>query len=67
MESSTTEQTRWPMGKTIVSGFPLRRCSWIFDPIVSIALRRRMIRWLDAVCLPTKRRKRNSPPGSEYA
>jgi len=37
--------------KTIASGFPLRRCSWAFDPIVSEALGRRMIRWLDKVCL----------------
>jgi hypothetical protein len=55
------------MGKTIVNGFPLRRCSWIFDPIVSNALRRRMVRWLDAVCLPATGRKTKSLPGSEYA
>jgi hypothetical protein len=55
------------MGKPIVNGFPLRRCSWIFDPIVSNALRRRMVRWLDTVCLPAKHRKPKSPPGSEYA
>ena len=35
----------------ILGGFPLRRCSWAYDPIVSLALTGRMIRWLDSVCL----------------
>jgi hypothetical protein len=35
----------------IVGGFPLRRCSWAYDPIVSVALTHRMVRWLDSVCL----------------
>jgi hypothetical protein len=35
----------------IMSGFPLRRCSWSFSPIVPGALSRKMIRWLDLVCL----------------
>jgi hypothetical protein len=39
------------MGKAIVNGFPLRRCSWVFEPIVSNVQRRRMFRWLNAVCL----------------
>jgi hypothetical protein len=55
------------MDKAIVNGFPLRRCSWIFDPIVSNVLRRRMVRWLDAVCLPPKHRKLKSLPGSANA
>jgi hypothetical protein len=32
-------------------GFPLRRCSWSVSPIVSVALSRKMIRWLDLVCI----------------
>jgi hypothetical protein len=35
----------------IEKGFPLRRCSWAFDPIVTDALGHGMIRWLDKVCL----------------
>ena len=35
----------------IMSGFPVRRCSWSFSPIVPGALSRKMIRWLDLVCL----------------
>jgi hypothetical protein len=35
----------------IMGGFPLRRCSWSYRPIVPTELTRRMIRWLDAVCL----------------
>jgi hypothetical protein len=35
----------------IINGFPLRRCSWSYRPIVPTALTRRMIRWLDSVCL----------------
>jgi hypothetical protein len=35
----------------IICGFPLRRCSWSYRPMVSVALTRRMIRWLDSVCL----------------
>jgi hypothetical protein len=34
----------------IATGFPLRRCSWKYDPIVSVTLTRKMIRWLDCVC-----------------
>jgi hypothetical protein len=39
------------MAKKIMDGFPLRRCSWSHRPLVSVALTRRMIRWLDSVCL----------------
>jgi hypothetical protein len=39
------------MPAKIMSGFPLRRCSWFFNPIVPDALSRKMIRWLDLVCL----------------
>lgn len=39
------------MATKIVGGFPLRRCLWAYDPIVSLALTDRMIRWLDSVCL----------------
>jgi len=39
------------MSAKIMSGFPLRRCSWFFNPIVPDALSRKMIRWLDLVCL----------------
>jgi hypothetical protein len=35
----------------IMNGFPLRRCSWSFSPVVPDALSRKMIRWLDLVCL----------------
>jgi hypothetical protein len=35
----------------IMNGFPLRHCSWSFNPIVPAALSRKMIRWLDVVCL----------------
>jgi len=31
-------------------GFPLRRCSWVFDPIMPAGQTRRMVRWLDSVC-----------------
>ena len=44
-------KARYPMAMTIRSGFPLRRCSWSYDPIVSPALVRRLIRWLDFVCV----------------
>lgn len=39
------------MATKIRSGFPLRRCSWAYDPIVSFAVTHVMIRWLDSVCL----------------
>jgi hypothetical protein len=39
------------MPAKITNGFPLRRCSWFFNPIVSDALGRKMIRSLDLVCL----------------
>jgi hypothetical protein len=39
------------MAGKIMNGFPLRRCSWFFNPIVSVVLSREMIRWLDVVCL----------------
>jgi hypothetical protein len=42
---------RFPTPAKIMKGFPLRRCSWFVDPIVPDALSRKMIRWLDAVCL----------------
>jgi hypothetical protein len=38
------------MAKDIANGFPLRRCSWAYAPVVSAASTRRMVRWLDAVC-----------------
>jgi hypothetical protein len=39
------------MAARILIGFPLRRCSWPFRPIVSAQPTRSMIRWLDAVCV----------------
>jgi len=39
------------MAATIRIGFPLRRCSWSFRPIVPAQPTRAMIRWLDSVCL----------------
>lgn len=39
------------MPTKIMNGFPVRRCSWFFNPIVPDALARKMIRWLDLVCL----------------
>jgi hypothetical protein len=42
---------RFPMLTKITNGFPLRRCSWSFSPVVPDALSRKMIRWLDLVCL----------------
>ena len=42
---------RLQMAAKIISGFPLRRCSWYYMPIVPIANTRRMMRWLDVVCL----------------
>ena len=39
------------MPTKIINGFPLRRCSWSYSPIVSGTLSNRMLRWLDAVCL----------------
>src|SRR5580704_12551739 len=32
---------RCSVGKTIMNGFPLRRCSWVFDPIIPGILGRR--------------------------
>ena len=54
------------MGKAIINGFPLRRCSWVFDPIIPGILGRRMIHWLDAVCLAAKHRKLASLPNREH-
>jgi hypothetical protein len=45
------------MAMKIMSGFPLRRCSWFHAPMVPVAMTRRMIRWLDAVCLGMDRQK----------
>lgn len=39
------------MSPAITNGFPLRRCSWLYSPIVSTALTRRMLRSLDKICL----------------
>ena len=39
------------MVQPIGTGFPLRRCSWAFAPIVPDVIGRQMIRWLDLVCL----------------
>ena len=39
------------MNTRIMGGFPLRRCSWLFNPIVPVALSHKMFRWLDLVCL----------------
>jgi hypothetical protein len=39
------------MDARILIGFPLRRCSWSFRPIVPAQPTRSMIRWLDAVCV----------------
>lgn len=46
------------MAAKIMSGFPVRRCSWSYKPIVPIALTRRMILWLDSVCLKPATLKR---------
>ena len=49
------------MLRIIMNGFPLRRCSWLFNPIVPVALSREMFRWLDLVCLaPVKKTPRFS-------
>jgi len=50
-EGKLKEETRLLMVTEIMNGFPLRRCSWFFNPIVPNALSRKMIRWLDLVCL----------------
>lgn len=34
-----------------MGGFTVRRCSWLYEPIMSLALTDRMVRWLDLVCL----------------
>lgn len=47
----TRRKTRDPMAKKIMSGFPLHRCSWAYDPIVPAAQAQRMVRWLDFVCV----------------
>jgi hypothetical protein len=39
------------MATKIMSGFPMRRCSWSYRPIAPTVPTRRMIRWLDSVCL----------------
>lgn len=39
------------MPDIIRTGFPLRRCSWSYAPIVSGDRTRAMIRWLDSVCI----------------
>jgi hypothetical protein len=52
----------------IKSGFPVRRCSWSQAPIVSSALTRNMIRWLDSVCTRQavlRERSGNSETGKE--
>jgi hypothetical protein len=35
----------------ITNGFPIRRCSWSYKPVLSGVMTRRMIRWLDSACL----------------
>lgn len=63
------------MALKIKNGFPLRRCSWAYNPIVPIALSRKMIRWLDFVCVrqasstgtnPAARRNRKEVRGVTY-
>jgi len=39
------------MAARISIGFPLRRCSWSFRPIVPAELTRTLIQWLDSVCV----------------
>jgi len=39
------------MDSKIMRGFPVRRCSWSCKPVVRAEQTRRMIRWLDLVCL----------------
>jgi hypothetical protein len=55
------------MAMKIRSGFPLRRCSWVYDPIVSVAQTHRMLRWLDVVCVkhPTFRTRAGAASGSK--
>ena len=38
------------MAKKIMSGFPLRPCSWLYAPIAPAASTRLMFQWLDSVC-----------------
>jgi hypothetical protein len=45
------------MPAKIMNGFPLRLCSWSCTPIVHTALTRRLMRWLDLVCLKQTARK----------
>ena len=48
---SASRMMRFSMPAKIMKGFPLRRCSWFVPPIVPDVLSRKMIRWLDVVCL----------------
>ena len=39
------------MAKEIIISFPLRRCSWAYQPVVSAISTRRMLQSLEAVCV----------------
>lgn len=49
--SRARDQNEFQMIAKIMNGFPIRRCSWSYKPVVSRTTTRRMIRWLDSVCL----------------
>jgi hypothetical protein len=49
VEKEVAVEIRFQVHAKIMIGFPLRRCSWLFNPIVPVALTQRMIQWLDAV------------------
>jgi hypothetical protein len=54
------------MEMKVSTGFPLRRCSWSYSPIVSATLTRRIIRWLDLVCVRPRQVQGISHDDSEH-
>ena len=59
------QNERSKMSDKVRIGFPLRRCSWFYAPIVSVVRTRAMIRWLDSVCVArTASRRESSPSGT---
>jgi hypothetical protein len=48
------------MANKIMNGFPLRRCSWLYMPVVPALSTRVMIRWLDSVCASRVAQKQGS-------
>jgi hypothetical protein len=57
VEKEVAVEIRFQVHAKIMIGFPLRRCSWLFNPIVPVALTQRMIHWLDLVCQMPGHRK----------